>query len=233
MTDMFSFLTDPAHWAWSDPTSFPHRILEHLWYSGLALVLAFLVAFPLGVLIGHTRKGSFLVISLGNAGRSLPTIGVLLLVVVMVGIGLTPALVALVVLAVPPMLTATYAGVAGVNPTVVDAARGIGLTEVQIATRVEVPNSLPIVIGGVRNAALQVISTATIVAYVGEGGLGRFLFDGIALQEYDQAAAGGVVLALLAVVVDLLLTGVQRLLVSPGLVSSAPRRPVLKVTRQP
>lgn len=231
MNAYLDYLTDGAMWSVGDPAAFPHRILEHLGYTGVALVLGFLIAFPVGVLIGHTGKGALLAINIGNAGRALPTLGVVLLVVSLAGVGLVAPLVALVLLAIPPILTATYAGVSTVTPSTVDAARGVGLTESQIAWRVEVPMALPIIIGGVRNAALQVISTATIMAYVGEGGLGRFLFDGMALQEYDQVVGGAVVLAVLAVLVDLLLALVQRLVVSPGVRPRAERRrrPVVPV----
>lgn len=208
------FLLDGAQW--SGPEGFPHRILQHLGYSGLALLIALVIAVPLGILIGHTGRGAFLVISLGNAGRALPTLGVLMLILAATGIGLWPVIGALVVLAVPPLLTATYAGVAAVDRGVVDAARGIGLRERQIALGVEVPMALPVIIGGVRSAALQVVSTATIAAYVAQGGLGRYLFDGLALRDYPRIVAGAIVLAVLAVLLDLLLGLLQRVLVSPG-----------------
>ena len=134
----------------------------------------------------------------------------------LVGIGLVPVTIALVVLAVPPILATTYAGIQSVADETVDAARGVGMTEAQIAWRVEVPIALPIIIGGLRNASLQVVSTATIAAYAGLGGLGRYLFDGLATLQYDQVVAGAIVLAVLAVAIDLALAGVQRLLVSPG-----------------
>lgn len=227
MTAYLDYLGDAAMWSLSDPAAFPQRILQHVEYTGIALLLGFLIAFPLGVLIGHTGKGALLAINIGNAGRALPTLGVVLLVVSLVGVGLVAPLVALVLLAIPPILTATYAGVSTVAPSTVDAARGVGMTEAQIAWQVEVPMALPIIIGGVRNAALQVISTATIMAYVGEGGLGRFLFDGMALQEYDQVVGGAVVLAALAVLVDLLLALAQRVVVSPGVRPHAEsRRPL-------
>jgi osmoprotectant transport system permease protein len=223
MNGPLSILLDGSRWSWSNAEGFPQRILEHLGYTGLALAIALVIAFPVGLLIGHTGRGSFLAINAGNAGRALPTLGVLLLVVTLAGTGLIPVTVALVLLAIPPILTTTYAGVAAVPHATVDAARGIGMREGLIATRVELPIALPVVIGGIRNAALQVISTATIAAYVGLGGLGRFLFDGLALQDYPQIVGGSIVVALLAVAVDLLLAGVQRLLVSPGVTGRADR----------
>lgn len=219
-----SYLFAGAHWHWSDPDGFPSRILEHLGYTALSLLIALVIAVPLGLLIGHTGRGAFLAINLGNAGRALPTLGVVMLALAWTGLGLRPIIIALVVLAIPPLLTATYAGVQAVPRDVVDAAAGVGMTPTQIALRVELPNALPVVLGGVRSATLQVISTATIAAYIGLGGLGRYLFDGIAQFDYPQVVAGAVVLAVLAVVVDLLLLGAQRVLVSPGVDGRAARR---------
>jgi osmoprotectant transport system permease protein len=224
-SDTFSFLFDSANWVPGEPDGFPHRILEHLLYTGLAVVIAFLIAFPLGMLIGHTGRGAFLAINAGNAGRALPTLGVLMLVVALAGAGLVPATVALVVLAIPPILTSTYAGVSSVDPATVDASRGVGMTGFQVATRVEMPDAMPIIFGGLRNATLQVVSTATIAAYVGLGGLGRYLFDGLALRDYPRVVAGAVLVAVLAVVLDLLLAAAQRTLVSPGVDGRAERGP--------
>ncbi|MFD4326008.1 ABC transporter permease [Nocardioides sp. NPDC058538] len=210
------YLLDAANWSLTSPDGFPQRILEHLGYTFLALAIAAVIAFPIGLLIGHTGRGALIAINLGNAGRALPTLGVLMLALGLVGIGLVPVTIALVVLAVPPILATTYAGIQSVADETVDAARGVGMTEAQIAWRVEVPIALPIIIGGLRNASLQVVSTATIAAYVGLGGLGRYLFDGLATLQYDMVVAGAIVLAVLAVAIDLALAGTQRLLVSPG-----------------
>ena len=162
--DTFSFLLDPANWAFGVSDGFPQRILEHLTYTGIAVAIAFLIAFPLGVLIGHTGRAAFLAINAGNAGRALPTLGVLMLVVALAGTGLSPALGARGILAIPPILPSTYAGVTSVDPATVDASRGVGMTGYQIAAQVEVPDALPIIFGGIRNATLQVVSTATIAA---------------------------------------------------------------------
>lgn len=216
------FLLDGANW--QGPNGFWQRILEHLQYSGTALALAVLVAVPIGLYIGHTGRGAFVAISLGNAGRALPTLGVLMLVLAISGVGLRPVIVALVVLAMPPLLTSTYAGLRSVDAATIDAARGIGLREWQIVVGVEVPMALPVIIGGLRSAVLQVVSTATIAAYVGEGGLGRYLFDGLSLADYPRIVAGAVVLAVLAVIIDLLLAVLQRAVVSPGVDGRAVRR---------
>lgn len=222
---ILSFLLDGTNWQPGNNDGFVNRTIEHLGYSATALVIAFVVAFPLGLLIGHTNRGAFLAINLGNAGRALPTLGVVMLVLAIVGVGLTPVTVALVVLAIPPILTTTYAGMRAVSGATVDAARGVGMKEWQIAFQVELPNAWPIVFGGLRNAALQVVSTATLAAYVGLGGLGRYLFDGLALRDYPRVVAGAIVLAVLAVVVDLVFSLVQRLVVSPGVDGRASRGP--------
>lgn len=225
------FLLDGANWSGSD--GFPQRILEHLGYSGLTLAIALVVALPLGLYIGHTGRGALLAINLGNAGRALPTLGVLMLVLVIAGVGLKPVIVALVVLAIPPLLTSTYAGLRAVDRSVIDAARGVGLREWQIVLQVEVPNALPVMIGGLRSAVLQVVSTATIAAYVGQGGLGRYLFDGLALADYPRIVAGAVVLAVLAVIIDLALALLQRAVVSPGVDGRAARRRPVRSTKPP
>jgi osmoprotectant transport system permease protein len=210
----WQFLSDPAHW--TGPSGIPVRVLEHLWYTALTLAIAVGIALPIGLLIGHTNRAAFLVINLGNAARSLPTLGVLIIVVLTTGLGLTPALVALVALAVPPILTATYAGIRAVDPLVVDAARGMGMTPPQVLFRAEVPVALPVIMSGLRSATLQVIATATIAAYVALGGLGRFVIDGLSVRSYGEMVTGAVLVALLAITVDAALAAVQRLIVSPG-----------------
>ncbi|MFD7161506.1 ABC transporter permease [Kribbella sp. NPDC059898] len=213
---MFEFLTDPANWRGAEGIG--TRLGEHVWYTFLALALALLVAFPVGVLIGHTRRGAFLAINLGNAARALPTLGLLTMVVLLMGkIGLLPVLIALVVLGIPPILTATYAGIAGVDPVTVDAARGMGMTEGEILRQVELPIALPLIISGIRSATLQIVSTATIAALVALGGLGRYVVDGLSLRDFPQMLSGAVLVALLAIVLDLLFALLTRLTVSVGL----------------
>ncbi len=216
MNDDTSYLFDPANWAWASPQSIPHRILEHLEFTALALVIAAAIGIPIGLFIGHTNRGAFLAINIGNAGRSIPTFGLLSLVVTLIGLGRTPLIFALVVLAVPPILTTTYAGLRAVDPAAVDAARGMGMRPMQILFRAEVPIALPLILSGLRSAALQVVATATVAAYVGLGGLGRLLVDGLSLNQYDRVVAGAVLVAALAIVIDLAGSLVQRFVVSPG-----------------
>ncbi|GIE32634.1 glycine/betaine ABC transporter permease [Actinoplanes italicus] len=216
----FSYLTDPAHWDLSATGSIPNLILSHLGYTCLALLFGALIALPVGLYIGHTGKGSFIAINAGNAGRSLPTLGLLMLMVTLLGLGLLPVLIALTVLVIPPILTSAYAGMRNVDQRVVDAARGMGMRPWQVLTRVELPMALPVMFGGFRNGALQVVATATVAAAVGLGGLGRLLIDGLAVNDYSRVLAGAIVVAALAVLVDLFLALIQRLVVSPGLKGS-------------
>ncbi|WP_432562984.1 ABC transporter permease [Kineococcus sp. SYSU DK003] len=211
------YLLDGANWAWSASGSIPHLLVAHLEYTALAVLVGFAVAFPIGLLIGHTGRGSFLAINAGNAGRSLPTLGLLSLLVTLMGLGFVPVLIALVVLVIPPILTSTYAGLRSVDPDAVDAARGMGMEPAQVLFRVELPMAMPVVFGGLRAAVLQVVATATVAAYVGLSGLGRLLVDGLALNDYGRMVAGAVVVAVLAIVLDLLLGLVQRYVVSPGI----------------
>ena len=183
-----SFLFDPESWVGSQ--GIPARLVEHLGYTALTLLIALVIAVPLGAWIGHTGRGGFLVVGLANGLRALPTLGLLVLIVGAVGLGLLGPIIALVILAVPPILAGTYAGVRNVDSAVVDAARGMGMREREVLLGVELPNALPLIIGGIRSSVLQVISTATIAAYVALGGLGRFIIDGLALRDYPKMVAG-------------------------------------------
>ena len=196
----FDFIADPSNW--SGPTGIGARIVEHLWYSLLAVAISAAIAIPLGLLIGHFRRGDAILVGLVNSLRSLPTLGILTFLVLLLGLGLIPPIIALVLLGIPPILAGTYAGVANVDPVVVDAARAMGMTRAQVLGRVEVPNALPLIVGGLRNATLQVIATATVAAYVNLGGLGRYMFDGLALGDYARVLVGAILVAALALILD-------------------------------
>ena len=234
MINYFAYLFDGGNWGWAQPGSIPHLLLQHVEYTLVTLAVSAAIALPIGLLIGHTNRGAFLAINIGNAGRSLPTFGLLSLIVTLVGIGTVPVLVALVVLAVPPILAATYAGIRSVDRSAVDAAVGMGMRPRQVLFRAEVPMALPLIISGLRSAMLQVCATATVAAYVGLGGLGRLLIDGLSVNEYDRVFAGAVLVALLAIALDLLGASVQRAVVSPGVRSRRERRtrPTSKRTQQ-
>jgi osmoprotectant transport system permease protein len=213
--DYFAFLRDGSHWSLADD-AIPHRLLQHVEYTLVTLLISAVIALPIGLLIGHTNRGALLAINIGNAGRALPTFGLLTLMVTLVGTGSLPVLVALVVLAVPPILAATYSGIRSVDPSAINAAIGMGMRPMQVLFRAEVPMALPLIIGGLRSALLQVCATATVAAYVGFGGLGRLLIDGLSTNDYAQVFAGAVLVALLAIALDLLSAAAERAVVSPG-----------------
>ncbi len=184
------------------------RVMEHLEMTGLALAFALVPALAAGLAIGHTRRAEFITISVANLGRAIPSLAILAFVfpiTLELGLGLSnwPAIVTLFVLAIPPILTNTYVGIRDVDPDVLEAARGMGMSELQILRKVEVPLATPLMVAGIRTAAVQVIATATLAALVAGGGLGRFIIDGFATQEYQVVLGGAFLVALLAVATEL------------------------------
>ncbi|WP_416965897.1 ABC transporter permease [Streptomyces sp. Agncl-13] len=205
-----TWLTSGSQWAGSDGIA--HRLAEHLQYSLLATLIAAAIGLPLGLLIGHTGKGAFLAINLASFGRALPTVGLVVLVFLASGLSMWPVYIALVALAVPSIVTNTYAGMTAVDPDVKDAARGQGMRGHQVLFQVELPLALPLIMTGLRLALIQVVATATIAAYVSFGGLGRYVFDGLAQRDLVQVLGGAVLVALVAIVLDLGLSALQRFL---------------------
>ena len=203
LQEALSFIFTAANWG--GPAGLTARILEHLQYTVVAVFFSALIAVPLGMLIGHTGRGTFLVVSGVNALRALPTLGVLLLGVLLWGLGLVPPTVALMLLGIPPLLAGTYSGIANVDRAVVDAARSMGMTERRVLLRVEVPNAMPLILGGLRTATLQIVATATVAAYASLGGLGRYLIDGIKVREFYLALVGALMVTALALILDALL----------------------------
>jgi osmoprotectant transport system permease protein len=216
LINYFGYLFDGVNWRWAAGNSIPHRLLEHVEYTLITLVISAAIALPIGLVIGHTNRGALLAINIGNAGRALPTLGLLTFIVTLVGIGRVPVFVALIVLAVPPILSATYAGIRSVDPSAVNAAVGMGMRPTQVLFKAEVPMALPLIVSGLRSALLQVCATATVAAYVGFGGLGRLLIDGLSTNDYPQVFAGAVLVAFLAIGLDLLSAAAERAIVSPG-----------------
>jgi len=211
----WDWVTQAANWR--EPVSIPRQVLAHLGYSGLSLLIAALIAIPLGVAIGHTGRGAVFVVNLANAWRAIPTLGLLILLAVLLGFSFLTWLVPLVVLGIPPILVNTYEGVAGVDRDVKDAARGAGMTRWQQVTRVEVPIASPLILVGLRTAAIFLVATATIAAYIGLGGLGRYIFDGLATDQYGPVAGGALLVIVLAILVLALFAGLSRLIVPTGL----------------
>ncbi|MFI5757475.1 ABC transporter permease [Streptomyces sp. NPDC051569] len=214
---MFELFTGLGSWLvsgeqWTGPDGIGHRLAEHLQYSLLATLIAAVIALPVGLLIGHTGRGAFVAVNLASFGRALPTVGLVVLVFLAGGLSMIPVYVALVALAVPSIVTNTYAGMTAVDPEVRDAARGQGMRGHQVLLRIEVPLALPLIMTGLRLALIQVVATATVAAYVSFGGLGRYVFDGLAQRDLVQVLGGAVLVAAVAVVLDLALAGLQRVI---------------------
>jgi osmoprotectant transport system permease protein len=211
----WDWITNSANWHGAG--AIPQQILAHLGYSALPLLIAAVIALPLGVALGHSGRGATVIVNLANASRAIPTLGLLVMLVVLLGFSPVTWLLPLVVLAIPPILVNAYEGVAAVDRDVRDAAKGAGMTTWQQITRVEVPIALPLILVGLRTSAIFVVATATIAAYIGLGGLGRFIIDGLASSQYGPVAGGALLVVILAVLVLALFAGLSRLLVSAGL----------------
>lgn len=203
-----NYIVAAWEWLWqeanmSGPNGWLVRMGEHLWYTALATLIACGIGVPLGYAVGHVHRFRTAIVASTGAARALPTLGVVTLLGLIFGIGLGAPMLAFVLLALPSVLAGAYAGVEGAPRDAVDAARAMGMTEWQILIRVEAPLGLPMLLGGIRSATLQVLATATLAAYVGAGGLGRFLFLGLKTQNYPMMVASSLVVVGLAVVVDL------------------------------
>ena len=213
------WLFEPMHWSGAD--GIPIRVWEHVQLSVIALVIASLIAIPLGLVVGHTRRGAFLTVQLANVGRAVPSIavlGVMYLVVLQVSprlaFGFAPTIVALVLLAIPVILINTFVGVQQVDPDTVEAARGMGMNGRQVLFRVEVPIAMPLILTGLRLAAVLIVATAGLAALIAGGGLGRYIVDGVALRETDRVIAGSILIAILAILTDVLFTYLAKVLVT-------------------
>lgn len=196
---------------WSGSTGIPWRTAQHLGYTALATAVAAVIAVPAGIYIGHTGRWRNLAVLTTGSLRALPTLGLLTLLALWVGIGLATPIIALVVLCIPPLLAGIYSGVESVDANTVDAARAQGMTETQIILRVELPLAMPLILGGLRSAVLQVIATATVAAFIGAGGLGRYIMDGLAVSDTPRVLGGALVVIFLALVLDALFAAAQRL----------------------
>ena len=221
--EVAAWLSAPEHWAGSD--GIPNRVAEHLLLSGLTVLVAVVIALPIGVLFGHAGKGGFLAINVANFGRALPSLALLALMLpfalsLKLGLGFWPTFLALVPLGIPPIMTNSYVALRGVDRDVVEAARGMGLRERQVLRSVELPIAAPLIIAGVRNAAVAIVATATLGALVAGGGLGRFIVDGLARQEYPRLFVGALLVAVLSICVEVGFGAMERVTISPGLRAS-------------
>lgn len=229
LSEVWTWLTSGDSWSGDDGIT--ARTLEHLGYTGLTMVLAIAIAVPLGTWIAHSGRGAWL-ITVANTARAVPSLGLLLILVLWLqpkfqgetNLGfLLPSIVALVVLALPPLLAGAYSGVSEVDPAARDAAAGMGMTGSEVFFKVELPCALPLIFSGIRSATLQVVATATIAAFTGLGGLGRYVIDGRQTSQSDMMIGGAILVAVLALILELALAAVQRSVVSPGLGGRARR----------
>ncbi len=218
--NVIEWFADPANW--TGPNGIPVRTWEQIWMSLLAMGLALVVAMPVALTLGHLRKGVFLATNVGNIGRAVPTLGVLVILASIpeIGVGNTAAVLALALFAIPPLLTNTFRGIASVDPQIRDAAQGMGMGGWGILSRVEIPLAMPLIAAGVRTATVQVVATASLAALVGGGGLGRYVVDGYALQDNTLIVAGAILTAAIALVAEGFLALGQRMATPRGLRSS-------------
>lgn len=211
---------------WHGSSGIPHRLSEHLWVSLVSVVIACAVALPIGILLGHLRRGGVIAQNLANVGRAIPSFAILIVAVPIVGIGFRPAELALTALAIPPILTNAYVGMIGVDEDVRDAARGMGMNGWQAVWRAELPLALPLLLAGVRTATFQIIATATLAALVAAGGLGEFILEGIQLRDNVELICGSLLVIALAGSVEALFAVLERLVVA------APIRHPIRSTNQ-
>jgi osmoprotectant transport system permease protein len=212
--EVVAWFLDPEHWAGTNGV--PNRLVEHLRLSGASLLVGTLIALPAGLAIGHTGRGGQLAVAVANLGRAVPSYALLLVFLPFFGLGDAAAFPALVLLAIPPILVNAYTGLREVDRDLVEAGRGMGMTELQLLGRVELPAAAPVIVAGLRIAAIAVVATATLAALVAGGGLGRYIADGFGLREQDRLLAGAILVALLALAVERTFTFVERRMLLPG-----------------
>jgi osmoprotectant transport system permease protein len=234
VSQVVAWLTDPANWTGQD--AIPVRVGEHLAMSGVALAIGLAIALPLGLYIGHTGRWSGAVVAITNVGRAVPSVGILGIAYTLTlplvaaldlrNIGTPATVIALIALAIPPIVVNAYVGIREVDRDTVEAARGLGMGERQVLRRVEVPLALPVLLAGVRTASVQVIATATLGAILSTGGLGRYIVDGFAQQDYPQMVGGAVLVMALALISEGVFALAQRATLSPGLRRSPSARAI-------
>jgi len=224
ISDVVAWLTDPANWTGRD--AIPLRVGEHIVLSSVSLSIGLAIALPLGLYIGHTGRWAGAVVAITNVGRAIPSVGILGIAYTLTlplvaaldlrNIGTPAAIIALVALAIPPIVVNAYVGVREVDADTKEAARGLGMTGRQLLRQVEIPLASPVILAGIRTASIQVIATATLGAIISTGGLGRFIVDGFAQVDYPQMVGGAVLVMALALFSEALFAVAQRRVTSPG-----------------
>jgi osmoprotectant transport system permease protein len=223
LAEAFAWMFSPERLGGSSPL--PAAIGLHLFYTFLSLAIAAVIAIPLGYYIGHTGRGRNVAIGISGAARAIPSFGLILLLVLVIGVTQKPlaATIAFVLLGIPSILAGAYAGLEAVDRRVVDAARAVGMTEWQILWRVEVPLGLPLLIGGLRAGALQIVATVVLAAYVTLGGLGTYIIQGIPLRRFDMILGSAIVIVVVALVLDGLFALLERIVVPRGVTAGRPQ----------
>jgi osmoprotectant transport system permease protein len=214
------FFTELIAWFsdnWQGDDGVWAQSLTHIRYSVIATAIAAVIALPIGLGLGHTGRGGTVAINVSNFGRAIPSFGLIMIAYIALGLSLTPVLITLVAIAIPPMLTNSYVAVRSVDREIKEAARGMGMTGWQVLMRAELPVAMPLVMAGIRTSAVQVVATATLAAFVGLEGLGRFIIDGLPQQDFHKVIAGAVLVALLSIGTEYGLALVQRFSVSRGI----------------
>lgn len=213
----FAWIFTGAHWATVDHgPGIALRIGEQVGYTLIALVFVVLIAVPAGLAIGHTGRGRNVAIIASNISRALPTLGLLSVLILLLGVGLLPTIIVLVILGIPPLLAGVYAGLESVDRQTIDAARAVGMTEFQILFKVEVPLAAALLVGGLRSATLQIIATVAVASIFGGGGLGRFVVDGQQQALYPKMYGGAILITALALAIDGAYAIVQKFVVPRG-----------------
>jgi osmoprotectant transport system permease protein len=215
LSTIVQWFTNPAHWSGDD--GIPTRLVEHVQISLEAVAIGAAIALPVGIVLGHYGRFGFLAMNVSNVGRAVPSFGILVIAFQLFGLGDLPIIIALVALAIPPMVTNSYVAMREVDPDVKDAARGMGYRDLASLLQVELPLGVPLVMAGIRTSAVQVVATATLAALIAGGGFGRYIVDGLDQQDYPKLVAGAILVAALALATEAVLAGVERLLVPRGI----------------
>jgi osmoprotectant transport system permease protein len=210
MQPYINFILDPSN-------DYSRHAIDYLKLCGVSIAAAIIIGVILGALVSRNAIAAFIAINLSGLMRAIPIIAILLIFVPFFGLGFLPAIIALIILGIPPILLNTYTGIRGIEPATIDAAKGMGMTPWQIATRIQAPLVTPLVAAGVRTSAVQIIATATLAAFIGAGGFGDYIVDGINVLNYTELIVGAVSVAVLAILIEVSMSWLQRALTPEGL----------------
>src|SRR5438270_986467 len=205
-----SFIQDPSN-------DYLGETIAYLELCGFSIAAAIIIGVLLGALVSRNAIVAFIAVNLSGLIRAIPIIAIFLTFVPTLGIGFKPAIIALIILGIPPILLNTYTGIRGVDPAIIDAAKGMGMTTWQVATRIQAPLVTPLVAAGIRTSAVQVVATATLAAFIGAGGYGDYIVDGITVFNYTELIAGAIAVAVLAMLVEVFMSWLQSVVTPAGL----------------